>query len=153
MQILVKRIAKLPTYTIGKMYIDGKYFSDTLEDKDRGLIQSMSLSEIKDIKVYGETAIPTGTYQVTTNVISPKFSQKQFYKDICDGRVPRLMDVPGFEGILIHVADGPNGAKLIQGCIGIGLNTIKGGLTNGKETFKRLWDILKNKNNIVITIE
>lgn len=35
--ILVKRIAKRPTYTIGKLYIDGKYFCDTIEDKDRGL--------------------------------------------------------------------------------------------------------------------
>lgn len=37
MEILVKRIARRETYTIGKMYIDGKYVCDTLEDKDRGL--------------------------------------------------------------------------------------------------------------------
>lgn len=38
MEILLKRIAKKPNYTIGKLYIDGKYFCDTLEDKDRGLL-------------------------------------------------------------------------------------------------------------------
>ena len=37
MEILVRRIGKRSTYTIGKMYIDGQYFSDTLEDTDRGL--------------------------------------------------------------------------------------------------------------------
>ena len=50
MNILVKRIAKRPTYTIGKLYIDGKYFCDTIEDKDRGLTQNMPLSEIKKKK-------------------------------------------------------------------------------------------------------
>ena len=47
MKIEVKRIAKRDTYTIGKMYINGEYFCDTLEDKDRGLKQSMSLNEIR----------------------------------------------------------------------------------------------------------
>ena len=51
MNILVKRIAKRTTYTIGKLYIDGKYFCDTIEDKDRGLTQNMPLSEIKKKKV------------------------------------------------------------------------------------------------------
>ena len=37
MEILVKRKAKKSKYTIGKMYIDGQYICDTLEDTDRGL--------------------------------------------------------------------------------------------------------------------
>ena len=41
MEILVKRIAKKETYTIGRLYIDGKYFCDTIEDKDRGLSQKL----------------------------------------------------------------------------------------------------------------
>ena len=76
MNILIKRIAKKPSYTIGKMYIDGKYFADTLEDTDRGLDQKMPLSEITAKKVYGETAIPTGTYKITMNVISNKFKNR-----------------------------------------------------------------------------
>lgn len=47
MKLTLKRIAKRDTYTIGKLYIDGVYFCDTIEDKDRGLKQSMSLNEIK----------------------------------------------------------------------------------------------------------
>lgn len=68
MKIVVKRIAKRNLYTIGKMYIDGVYVCDTIEDRDRGLTQNTPLSEIKKIKVPKETAIPTGTYRVTMKV-------------------------------------------------------------------------------------
>lgn len=50
MEILIKRIAKRDTYTIGKMYINNKYICDTLEDTDRGLAQSMSVTEIASKK-------------------------------------------------------------------------------------------------------
>ena len=151
MRILVKRIAKKPTYTIGKLYVDGKYVCDTLEDKDRNLNQNMSLSEIKKLKVYGQTAIPTGTYKVNMNIVSPSFSKKEFYKQFCGGKLPRLMNVPGFDGILIHVGDGSRGAELTQGCILVGQNKIVGQLINGKETFKKLYNMLKG--DIEITIE
>lgn len=52
MKLTLKRVAKRPTYTIGKLYIDGVYFCDTCEDKDRGLTQSMPVAEIKKRKVY-----------------------------------------------------------------------------------------------------
>ena len=80
MEILVKRIAKKSKYTIGKMYIDGQYICDTLEDTDRGLNQNMSLEEIKNKKVYGETAVPTGTYKVDMNTVSPKFKSRTWAK-------------------------------------------------------------------------
>ena len=76
MKLLLKRIAKRDTYTIGKLYIDGKYFSDTLEDPDRGLTNSMSREQIAKIKVYGETAIPTGTYNIDMNAVSTKFKNR-----------------------------------------------------------------------------
>ena len=72
---------------------------------------------------------------------------------MCDGKVPRLLNVPGFDGILLHVADGAKGAELVEGCIGIGQNKIKGGLLNGKETFKKLYNILISaKEDITISI-
>lgn len=153
MELLLNRIYKSDTYTIGKLYLDGQYFCDTLEDKDRGLDSTMSEKEIEKIKVYGETAIPTGKYEILTDVISPKFSKYDFYKTVCNGRLPRLSGVKGFSGILIHVADGTKGSKLIQGCIGIGKNKIKGGLLEGKETFKKLWEIIKDKKPLYITIK
>ena len=153
MEILVERKWKKDNYTIGNLYINGKWFSNTLEDKDRGLKDSMSLTEIKAIKKPKITAIPTGTYEVTLNVVSPKFSKYPFYNSINGGRVPRLLNVKGFEGILIHVMDGPKGAELSEGCIGVGRNLIKGGLLQGKEYYKRLYDILKNnKDKITIKI-
>lgn len=153
MEILVERKWKKDNYTIGNLYINGKWFSNTLEDKDRGLKDSMSLTEIKTLKKSRITAIPTGTYEVTLNVVSPKFSKYPFYNSINGGRVPRLLNVKGFDGILIHVMDGPKGAELSEGCIGIGRNLIKGGLLQGKEYYKKLYDILKNnKDKITIKI-
>ena len=153
MEILVERKWKKDNYTIGNLYINGKWFSNTLEDKDRGLKDSMSLTEIKTLKKPRITAIPTGTYEVTLNVVSPKFSKYPFYNSINGGRVPRLLNVKGFEGVLIHVMDGPKGAELSEGCIGVGRNLIKGGLLQGKEYYKKLYDILKNsKDKITIKI-
>ena len=153
MKILVERKWKKDNYTIGNLYINGKWFSNTLEDKDRGLKDSMSLTEIKTLKKPRITAIPTGTYEVTLNIVSPKFSKYPFYNSINGGRVPRLLNVKGFEGILIHVMDGPKGAELSEGCIGVGRNLIKGGLLQGKEYYKKLYDILKNsKDKITIKI-
>jgi hypothetical protein len=61
----------------------------------------MSLEEIKKIKVPNETAIPTGTYNVTLNVISPKFKDRTWAKPY-GGKVPRILNVPGFNGVLLH---------------------------------------------------
>lgn len=140
------------TYTPGTLYIDGERFCDTLEDLDRGLTQDMTIGEIQSKKVYGETAIPKGTYKVTTKVVSPKFSKYPFYMEVCEGRLPRLLDVPGYEGILIHVADGWKKDKLLAGCIGIGERQADGSLMNGKETFRKLWEKIKNQNELTIEI-
>lgn len=127
MKLTLNRKYKKDTYSIGKLYIDGVYFSDTVEDKDRGLTDKDSLSKIKATKVYAKTAIPLGTYKVTMGVISPKFSKKAYYKSFCNGRMPRLLNVKGFDGILIH--RGSN-ADSSAGCIIVGKNTIKGGVTD-----------------------
>lgn len=145
MTLTLDRKYKLPTYTIGKLYIDGEYFCDTLEDKDRGLTDDMTVSEISKIKIKNETAIPTGTYSITLNIVSPRFSVSSFYKQVCNGKLPRLLNVKGFDGILIHVGEGINGKDLTSGCILVGKNTIKGGLTNSKECFKELYKLLKDK--------
>lgn len=151
MKLTLKRIAKKPTYTIGKLYIDGQFFSNTIEDKDRGLDQNMSVEQIKKIKVPNETAIPTGTYKVTMNVISPKYSKRDFYlKNANKGRVPRLLNVKGFEGVLIHCGNDANDSS---GCILVGKNTEVGKVTDSKNTFIKLYkELLKDKNNITLTI-
>ena len=135
MKLIVKRIAKKPTYTIGKLYIDGVYFCDTVEDTDRGLFQGQSLDLIKKIKIPNKTAIPTGTYKLTLNVVSPKYSKKAIYQEICKGRVPRLLDVPGYDGVLIHIG---NSADDSSGCILVGQNKVVGKVINSTETFRKL---------------
>lgn len=152
MKLTLKRIAKRQTYTIGRLFVDGKYFCDTIEDQDRGLTKEMPLEEIKKVKVHSETAIPTGTYKITLDVVSPKMSKQYFYiKNANGGRVPRLLNVPGYDGVLIHVG---NKATQSAGCILVGINDIKGMVTHSKETFQKLYKVLQDaKNEITITIE
>ena len=142
MKILVKRIAKRPTYTIGKMYLDGKYFCDTLEDTDRNISQSTPIDTIKKVKLPNNTAIPTGTYKVIVNV-SPKFKRL----------LPRLLNVPGFDGVLIHRG---NTDKDTSGCILIGENKVVGKVINSTGYETKLVSILNkaqdNKENITIEI-
>lgn len=148
MKLKLHRTFKGETYTIGKLYVDGEYFCDTIEDKDRGLFQNMPLEQIKEKKIKYQTAIPTGTYKVTLSVQSPKFSQKEQY-NFCNGYLPRLIDVPGFEGILIHIG---NTAEHSGGCILVGENKVKGKVINSTATFKKLYEVLKSATD-EITID
>lgn len=149
MELLLKRIAKKPTYTIGKLYIDGEYFADTLEDRDRGLTQDMDLEDILRIKVYGETAIPTGTYRIDMNTISPKFKDRSWAKPY-KGKIPRLLDVPGFDGVLLHPGNSANDSL---GCVLVGNNTQVGKVLNSQAVFKRLMQKLLGEQDITLTIE
>lgn len=153
MILKLRRTAKRQLYTIGHLYINGAYFCDTIEDKDRGLNQLMPLDLIKKIKVYKQTAIPTGTYTVAMGTRSPKFSQKPAY-NFTEGRLPRLLNVPGYDGILIHAGVNQNSSA---GCIIVGENKIVGQVVNSMATFKRLWQILdsayKQGDKISIVIE
>lgn len=152
MKLLLKRIAKKSTYTIGKLYINDQFFCNTLEDCDRGLRQDMRLEEIKQIKIPHETAIPAGTYKITLDVISPKYSVKDFYiKNANKGRLPRLLKVPGYEGVLIHCG---NTSKDSSGCILVGDNSKVGMVLNSKQTFIKLYQkLLTDKDNLTITIQ
>jgi hypothetical protein len=142
------------TYTIGDLLIDDNKFCETIEDKDRGLTSSMSIFEINKLKVADQTCIPYGTYKITLDVISPKYSQRDFYRDFANnGRVPRLLSVKGFDGILIHSG---NSELDTSGCIIIGENKVKGKVINSQLTFKKLYPILsdywKQSKNLIIDI-
>lgn len=150
MDLTLKRIARMETYTIGRLYIDGEYFCDTIEDKDRGLKQSLPASVNKAMKRYGATAIPVGRYQITLKIQSPKFSKKKQY-EFCNGYLPRLLNVPAFDGVLIHIG---NTAKDTEGCLLVGRNTKVGKVLDSGVTFRALYAKLKEaKEFIFITIE
>lgn len=143
MKLLLKRIARKATYTIGRLYIDGVKFCDTVEDKDRDLNRN-GVFDNGEKKVYAETAIPNGIYEITMKVQSPKFSQRAEYNwwkvNGKYGYLPRLLNVPHFEGILIHAG---SSARSSAGCIIVGYNTIVGQVTDSMNVCKKLYPILK----------
>lgn len=138
MKIEVKRIALKDRYTIGHMYIDGKFVCDTLEDKVRDLNKNGKFDN-GEVKIPNETAIPYGTYNVTMNTQSPKYSNytKYPYVKKYNAYMPRLQNVPSFEGILIHAG---NTAEHTSGCILVGENKVKGQVINSQKTWTNLMD-------------
>ena len=133
MKLKVERQFLKPDYTIGTLEVDGKYFCDTLEDRVRNLS--------REKKVLGETAIPAGRYEVIVN-ISPRFKRK----------LPRLLNVPGFEGILIHRGNTPEDTA---GCILVGENKAKGRVINSTPYELRLTEMIERAQTAgeSITIE
>ena len=138
MRIEIVRIAFKNTYTIGKLYVDGKYFSDVLEDVDRGLDSSMTESEILKKKVKGQTAIPTGHYVINITY-SPKYKRM----------MPLLLDVKGFSGIRIHSG---NTAKDTEGCLIVGKNKKVGMVLESRDTYQRLFKMMEGQKEITIDI-
>lgn len=104
MHITVRRTFMSDTTTTGELYVDGSYLCHTLEDVVR--LDNPSTPQNEGLKIWGKTAIPAGIYKIIVN-LSQRF--KKF--------MPRLVDVPGFEGILIH---GGNTAEDTHGCILVG---------------------------------
>ena len=139
MELLLQRIARRDTYTIGRLYIDGERFCDTCEDTDRGLRQDLPLSVNQAKKRRGVTAIPVGRYRVTLGVKSPKYSKKKQY-DFTGGYLPRLVNVPAFDGILIHPG---TDALDTKGCILVGKNTKVGKLTESRACFQEIYKQMK----------
>lgn len=137
-------------YCIGHVYINGVYSHDTIEDWDRGLDQSMTAAQVAKIKVYKQTAIPTGKYTVKMNVVSGTFSQKEYYKNFCKGKVPRLDPVVGFQGILIHRGVNENSSA---GCVIVGMNKVKGAVTDSQAVFERMYARFKAAADRGETIE
>jgi len=142
MKLRLERRWKKATYVIGVLFIDGIRYCETLEDADRGLKQTDALPYIKSRKVAGKTAIPSGTYGVAMNVTSPKYAAVAWYWNFCRGKMPRLMHVPGFDGILIHPG-GSNGPLDTRGCILVGKNTKVGKLTDSKACFQEVYKLMK----------
>ena len=141
MKLTLRRIALRTDYTIGKLHINGTYVCDTLEDPVRDLNKNGRFDN-GERKIPGETAIPYGTYEVVVNM-SPKFKRL----------LPRLLNVPHFEGILIHRG---NTAKDSAGCILVGENKVVGKVLNSayweKEITERLLAAQNRKEKITIEV-
>lgn len=143
MDVVVYRKYKLKDYTIGKLYVNGDYVCDTLEDTDRGLTQNDSLKSIASKKIYGKTAIPSGTYSVELTY-SNKFNKT----------LPQIMDVPGFDGIRIHSGNKPEDTL---GCILCGMNRGKGQVLDSRkwtsEVIRYITEAKTRNERVTITIK
>ena len=124
MELKLIRKYRCSNYCIDKLYINNEYFSDALEDSDRGLTDTMSLEEIKKIKIKGNTCIPYGTYNITITY-SPRFKKN----------LPLLNNVKGFDGIRIHSGNKPQDT---EGCLLPGFNKVKGQVIDSRVTTNKL---------------
>lgn len=127
MKLVLKRQGSTEESTIGELYVDGVLECYTLED----VVRSGS-------KVYGQTAIPVGTYEVIITM-SPRFKRK----------LPLLVKVPGYEGIRIHPG---NTANDTEGCILVGTGHTSNMVTDSRTAFNKLFAKLEKADKIEITI-
>ena len=94
MELTVLRQVFTSNSTIGQLLVNGRPECFTLEDV------------VRPSKIYGETAIPSGTYRLVVTH-SPRFKV----------RLPLLVDVPGYSGVRIH----PGNTKAdTLGCLLVG---------------------------------
>nr|DAL94369.1 MAG TPA: Protein of unknown function (DUF2778) [Caudoviricetes sp.] len=134
MQLKLNRIFKTNTFTIGELYINEKYVTDTLEDRVRP----------EGEKVYGKTAIPEGTYEVKLTH-SPRFKKT----------LPEILNVPNFSGIRIHTG---NSSKDTEGCILVGTwdGEKEDWVSDSRIAFDELMTLLEeatnNKEKVTITV-
>lgn len=136
-KVLLDRRWKKADYSIGRMYVQDYLLCNTLEDTDRGLTSIMSETVIREKKVAGKTAIPTGTYKLRLSV-SPKFKNRKWAKDY-GGLTPEIVGVPGFSGVRIH--PGTTAADT-DGCPIVGKNTEPGKVTSSQACYKELMEKL-----------
>lgn len=141
MELLLERKYIKPEYCIGRLYINGEFFCNTLEDTIRDINKNGTF-DCGEFKISGHTAIPYGTYEIQVTY-SPKFKRE----------LPLLLDVPSFTGIRIHRG---NTNKDSSGCILVGENTKKGMVLNSTKYEEELTKLLKNtqskKEKIIVTI-
>ena len=142
MKLLLKRVFLGEDYTIGHLFINGVRFCDTIEDKVRDLNKDGDLDDPGEGKVYAQTAIPYGTYEVELSM-SPKFTRL----------LPLVKNVKGFVGIRIHRG---NTADDSAGCILPGENKIKGKVVNSTEwemkIVEKMLEAIKNGEDITLEI-
>lgn len=153
MELKLVRKWKKNDYTVGQFFINGVKFSESIEDKDRGLTNNMSEQEVSSKKIKGVTAIPTGKYEIKLTW-SNRFHGRAWCRKY-DGKCPQIMNVKGFQGIRIHPL---NTAQDSLGCIGLGENKQVGRVINSTAYFYKLMDnyimpAVKRGEKISISIE
>ncbi len=131
-RVNITRTYRKDGYTIGNLYVNGKYVCNTLELRDT--------TYFGEDFILGKSAIPVGIYTLATSVWSPKFN----------GFRPRIIHFEYSKNILIHEG---NSRIDTEGCILVGQNFIVGKVLNSKKTLAALqeklsahdaWDLIIN---------
>lgn len=117
MNLLLRRYEFGGEQTFGKLYLNGAYECETLEDQDRNL-------EDGGAKVFGKTAIPRGKYIVIIDYST------RFKRDL-----PHVLNVPQFEGIRIHSG---NTVEDTEGCILVGNTKVGNQVLQSRVAFNAL---------------
>ena len=138
-KLLIERLWPKKDYIIGRLYVNDVFFCNTLENPDRGLHSYMTESQIKALKIANHTAIADGQYKVVLRQ-SPRFKRI----------LPLILNVKGFSGVLFHAGNTVNDTA---GCILVGKNDKKGWLSESKITERNLVNLLKQYDNIELTIK
>ena len=127
MNITIVRKYKTSSYIIGRLFVGDVEFCHTLEPSDEAI---------------SHPAIPKGKYDVNV-VWSSEFK----------GYYPRLENVPNRSGILIRSG---NYSKDTLGSILVGFNTITGGLSQSRDTYRDLFECImkavSNRDLVTVTI-
>lgn len=138
MDLVVKRFLKTSKSTIGKLYVDGTFECYTLEDTDRNLSSLMTLEQIKEIKIYGNTAIPRGKYALAVQQ-SPSNGKRYFY----------LQNVKGYTGVRIEWG---NTQMDTLGCILVGTTYTTDKVNNSVVAYNTLVKKMNATRGHTITI-
>lgn len=125
MHLFVEREPSALNCTHGKLYLNGEYFCETLED----VIREVPGKPVAEWKIPGETAIPIGTYKIVVRD-SPHFKRS----------LPLLLSVPGFEDIEIHPG---NTARDTHGCLLLGESRTDSSVSQSVHAFERLFTLIE----------
>lgn len=126
MKLLLKRLHRTESSTIGELYVDGVFECYTLEDIER------------EVKIKSETAISKGTYKVIVTM-SNRFKRL----------LPLLMNVPNFQGVRIHAG---NTNHDTEGCILVGQTRSKDFIGKSRKAFDNLFKKMQKAKSITIEI-
>lgn len=133
MKITLNRFEYTEQSTISRLLINGTQFCYVLEDVDR------VLEDNPEAKIYGKTAIPRGTYKIILD-----------YSNRFQRVLPRLLDVPGYDGVRIHPG---NVANDTDGCLLPGSTWRKDWVSNSRTTFDQLFDQLEQADEAGESLE
>jgi len=131
LKLLLVREIKNEKQTHGLLFKIGKddkreFICYTLEDKER------------DVKIKGQTAIPTGKYTVIVTM-SPRFKKE----------LPLILNVPNFSGVRFHSGNDENDS---EGCPLLGMIRHSNAISNCAPAVALVTKMIKEAKEAQLTI-